>query len=112
MAVYLELRRTLGALEGRQLRGVDTRPADDFPSDDVGNGFDNIGDVLSLPPILLEKYMTAAEKVSQAAILLDEPDRGKITAFNAADLPDSTGTSKVEDGRILFTVAEVGATFA
>jgi hypothetical protein len=95
----------------RDLCGVDTRPADDFPSDDVGNGFDNIGDVLSLPPILLEKYMTAAEKVSQAAILLDEPDRGKITAFNAADLPDSPGTSKVEDGRILFTVAEVGATF-
>ncbi len=32
--------------------GVDFRPADDFPADDVGYGFDNIGDVLSLPPLL------------------------------------------------------------
>ncbi len=34
----------------RDLVGVDFHPADDFPSDDVGYGFDNIGDVLSLPP--------------------------------------------------------------
>ncbi|MGD9720931.1 MAG: DUF1592 domain-containing protein [Pirellulales bacterium] len=47
----------------RDLLGVDFRPADDFPSDDVGYGFDHIGDVLSLPPILLEKYLTAAESV-------------------------------------------------
>jgi len=40
----------------RDLIGIDFRPADDFPFDDVGNGFDNIGDVLSLPPLLLEKY--------------------------------------------------------
>ena len=37
------------------------RPAADFPSDDVGYGFDNIGDVLSLSPVLLEKYLAAAE---------------------------------------------------
>ena len=45
------------------LCGIDFTPADDFPSDDVGHGFDNIGDVLSMPPILLEKYLTAAERV-------------------------------------------------
>src|SRR5690606_23144239 len=45
----------------RDLLGLDTNPAQDFPSDDVGEGFDNIGDVLSLPPLLLEKYMDAAE---------------------------------------------------
>src|SRR5262249_38933019 len=39
------------------------QPADDFPSDDVGYGFDNIGDVLSLPPMLMEKYLAAAEAV-------------------------------------------------
>ncbi len=48
----------------RDLLGVDFRPADDFPSDDVGYGFDNIGDVLSMPPILLEKYLTAAENIT------------------------------------------------
>ena len=45
----------------RDLIGIDFHPADDFPSDDVGYGFDNIGDVLSMPPILLEKYLAAAE---------------------------------------------------
>ena len=49
------------------LVGVILRPADDFPSDDVGYGFDNIGDVLSMPPILMEKYLNAAEKVVDQA---------------------------------------------
>ena len=53
----------------RDLMGVTFRPADDFPSDDVGYGFDNIGDVLSLPPLLMEKYLNAAEKITQEAML-------------------------------------------
>jgi mono/diheme cytochrome c family protein len=52
----------------RDLLGVDLRPADDFPQDDAGYGFDNIGDVLSLSPALMEKYMTAAERVTRAAL--------------------------------------------
>src|SRR3954451_18460955 len=52
----------------RDLLGVDVRPADDFPQDDSGYGFDNIGDVLSLSPALMEKYMSAAEKVVRTAI--------------------------------------------
>jgi mono/diheme cytochrome c family protein len=55
----------------RDLVGVDFRPADDFPADDVGNGFDNIGDVLSIPPILLEKYLAAAERVIDDAFSND-----------------------------------------
>jgi Protein of unknown function (DUF1592)/Protein of unknown function (DUF1587)/Protein of unknown function (DUF1595)/Protein of unknown function (DUF1588)/Planctomycete cytochrome C len=47
----------------RDLIGLDLHPADDFPSDDVGYGFDNIGEVLSTPPILLEMYMAAADRV-------------------------------------------------
>jgi hypothetical protein len=53
----------------RDLFGLDLDPTRDFPSDDVGEGFDNIGDVLSLPPLLFEKYMDAAEEVSQAVVL-------------------------------------------
>ncbi len=52
----------------RDLLGVDYEPANDFPADDVGYGFDNIGDVLSLPPLLMEKYQAAAEEISQQAI--------------------------------------------
>lgn len=53
----------------RDLVGVNFQPADDFPADDVGYGFDNIGDVLSLSPLLLERYLTAAEKILDAAIV-------------------------------------------
>ena len=52
----------------RDLLGVDSRPADDFPQDDSGYGFDTIGDVLSVSPPLLEKYLTAAERVARAAL--------------------------------------------
>ena len=51
----------------RDLLGVKFTPADDFPADDVGYGFDNIGDVLSMPPMLLEKYLAAAEKITDLA---------------------------------------------
>lgn len=57
----------------RDLVGVDFQPAEDFPSDDVGYGFDNIGDVLTLSPILFEKYLTAAEKILDQAIVIDKP---------------------------------------
>ena len=52
----------------RDLLGVDMRPADDFPQDDSGYGFDNIGDVLSLSPALMEKYVTAADRVVRQAL--------------------------------------------
>ncbi|MGE0758171.1 MAG: DUF1592 domain-containing protein, partial [Pirellulaceae bacterium] len=76
----------------RDLLGVDVDPTADFPSDDVGYGFSNIADVLSLPPLLMEKYVDAAERIAQAAI--QAGDR----AARAADdeLPES-------HRRIIFT---------
>jgi hypothetical protein len=53
----------------RDLFVVDDRPADDFPADDVGYGFDNVGDVLSLPPLLMERYLAAAERVAGRVIV-------------------------------------------
>ena len=61
------------------LVGIDFQPAADFPSDEVGNGFDNIGDVLSIPPLLLEKYLTAAEEIV-ARTWQDEAARERIFA--------------------------------
>src|SRR5438105_2180686 len=58
----------------RDLLGVDFQPAADFPNDDVGYGFDNIGDVLTLSPLLLEKYLAAAEHIlEQAVVNIDAP---------------------------------------
>ncbi|MBL8231664.1 MAG: DUF1592 domain-containing protein [Bryobacterales bacterium] len=52
----------------RDLVGIDLRPAETFPVDDSGYGFDNIGDVLSMSPALMEKYMIAASRIAKAAI--------------------------------------------
>ena len=57
----------------RDLVGADFNPAADFPSDDIGHGFDNIGDVLTLSPVLMEQYLAAAETVSQRVILASPP---------------------------------------
>ncbi len=68
----------------RDLLGLDFKPADDFPSDDVGEGFDNIGDVLTIPPILMEKYLAAAEEIATRA-LADEAARKRILVHTPAD---------------------------
>ena len=52
----------------RDLLHVDVRAAASFPSDDIGYGFDSIGDVLSMPPVLFERALEAAEKVASATI--------------------------------------------
>jgi mono/diheme cytochrome c family protein len=39
-----------------------------LPADDAGFGFDNIGDALSISPLLLERYLAAARKISRFAI--------------------------------------------
>ena len=61
----------------RDLTGLDLNLADGFPSDDVGEGFDNIGDVLSLPPILMEKYLDAAYTIADG-VFEDENRSRKI----------------------------------
>ena len=59
----------------RDLVGVNFKPAADFPADDSGYGFDNIGDVLSLSPVLMEKYLAAAGKIARQAIVADPPPK-------------------------------------
>lgn len=56
------------------LMGVSFSVSDNFPADDTGFGFDNIGDVLTLSPLLMEKYLAAAEEI--AALAMPE-DAGK-----------------------------------
>ena len=52
----------------RDLLDVDFDTDKEFPPDDSGHGFDNIGDVLTLPPMLLEKYLAAAKTVVTKAV--------------------------------------------
>lgn len=39
-----------------------------FPPDDTGHGFDNIGEVLTLSPLLMEKYINAATEIVKARV--------------------------------------------
>ena len=90
----------------RDLLGVDLTPADDFPSDDVGEGFDNIGDVLSLPPLLLEKYMDAAEALATTAIVDMSPDSAAKTTRQGKQLRPSSGVRL--GGRGIYTLSSQG----
>ena len=50
------------------LLGVDYDTEKEFPADDTGHGFDNIGDVLTISPMLLEKYLDAAQTVVSSVV--------------------------------------------
>lgn len=63
----------------RDLLKIEFRPADDFPSDDVGHGFDNIADVLTVSPVLMERYLDAADKIAEQAIPLSAAKPPKRT---------------------------------
>jgi hypothetical protein len=52
----------------RDLLALDTHPGSPLAVDDSGYGFDNNGDVLSLSPSLLDRYITIARMVSRNAI--------------------------------------------
>jgi hypothetical protein len=52
----------------RDLLGTATHPADQFPPDDRGLGFDNIADVLTVSPVHLQLYQSAAEALVNEAL--------------------------------------------
>lgn len=91
----------------RDLFGLDLRPADEFPSDDVGYGFDNIGDVLSASPLLVEQYLTAAEKIAARVILVP---KDRVSKFESDALTAIGGARLMDEGTwALTSVGEVSA---
>jgi len=111
----------------RDLVGVDFKPAADFPSDDVGYGFDNIGDVLTVSPLLLEKYLTAAEEILDKAIVVAEATKPtksplsnfRVTPFGSGGVTKGLGNyitakgeisaaTNFEAGDYIFTVQVAG----
>jgi hypothetical protein len=78
----------------RDLLGVDHLPAASFPGDDSGYGFDNIGDVLSLPPVLMEKYLDAAEAISRQAIQTPEDFQPPVTPVDLANAKLDGGVNR------------------
>ncbi len=90
----------------RDLVGVKFQPADDFPADDTGYGFDNIGDALSMPPVLFDRYFTAAEKIMSMAILNDhKPRKASINV----DLRNAEGGQALPSVPVSRRIDEKGA---
>ena len=58
----------------RDLLALEVDPSTLLPPDDSAYGFDNVGDVLGMSPVLLERFMEAANKVG--ALAIGDPDFG------------------------------------
>ncbi|MBY0457484.1 MAG: DUF1592 domain-containing protein, partial [Gemmataceae bacterium] len=95
----------------RDLCGVDFKPAEDFPSDDVGYGFDNIGDVLSVQPILIEKYFAAAEKVLNTALAPPEPVKSSKQTFRPQNILVTPREAKTKDPAVKIVFRSEGMAF-
>lgn len=83
----------------RDLLHLDTRPADAFPPDDSGYGFDTIGDVLSISPMLMEKYLRAAFELAEKATTLEESETLSLSIdgkrfYNYKEKTEESGPSR------------------
>ncbi len=87
----------------RDLLGVDFNTLSEFPPDDTSLGFDTIADALTLPPMLLEKYLDAAEKVvGQAVPTVSGVAPEQVVPgvrFHAGDDPENTRGGR-QDGTL------------
>lgn len=90
----------------KDLLGTAQRPADDFPTDDYGYGFDNIGDVLSISPTQLELYERAAEGLAAEAMLV--PTTALTQRFEGEALMSDVG-GPTDDAWIVWSQGELPA---
>ena len=87
------------------LFGMTFNVSDDFPNDDVGYGFDNNGDVLTMSTLHLEKYLAAAEKIAAEVLPVSQP-RTIAFDFSKAILPESVRVVE-EDAMLYFANGSV-----
>lgn len=57
----------------KDLLGIDFDTKNIFPPDNTGYGFDTVGDALSISPLLMEKYLGAAEAIVSEAVRSPKP---------------------------------------
>lgn len=88
-ATLRRLNRAEYANAVRDLLALEVDVSQQLPTDDSGYGFDNIADVLSVSPTLLERYMSVAGRISRLAV-----GRG-------ASKPHVTSYTVPKDGSVL-----------
>jgi hypothetical protein len=99
------------------LTGVDFDTDLNFPPDDIGYGFDNVGDILNVSPMLMEKYMQAAQMIvaqavpRQARIMPVVVVQGNKFSDTATPSPNSRGPGGGSLDMSFFTETEVTHTF-
>ena len=86
----------------RDLVGVTIPLGEDFPADQTGHGFDNIGDILALSPLQFERYLVSAEAIMKAAVVVGEPPAPPKQAASATHKFEGTpyGPRYDDRGRI------------
>ena len=96
----------------RDLMGVDYNTDHEFPPDDTGFGFDNIGDALTTSPMLMEKYVAAAQTIVSQAVptAARKPVEQIVKGF---DFEGTNARVKAGKRQLVFSEpANVGATFS
>jgi len=88
----------------RDLMGVDFRVDVEFPTDDSGHGFDNIADVLTLPPMLMEKYLEAAKTIVAKAVP-DAPGGKNYERFFGKEVPATADARREQARKVLGSFA-------
>jgi len=79
-ATIRRLNRAEYANAVRDLLAIDVDVRNDLPADDSGYGLDNIADVLSVSPTLMDRYLAVAGKVSRLAVGLGA-DKPFVTTY-------------------------------
>jgi hypothetical protein len=82
------LNRTEYANAIRDLLGLEVDAATLLPADDSSEGFDNIADVLGVSPALLDRYTSAAAKISRLAVG-DASIGGTTSVYRSSGAPQS-----------------------
>ncbi|MEM9160672.1 MAG: DUF1587 domain-containing protein, partial [Verrucomicrobiota bacterium] len=88
----------------RDLMGIKFDTLDAFPTDNSGEGFDNIGELLTLSPMMLEKYLDAANTIVAEAVPLKarilpvhKLDGQELVAlFSPAEIEDDKSRDRLE----------------
>ncbi len=94
----------------RDLLGVEFDPTADFPADDMGYGYDTIGDVLSTSPLLVERYWEAAQELAQRVIVVPESFSSPSTKYPPEQF--AGGKHRSELGRVLSSTGMFATTVA
>ncbi|MFT5127494.1 MAG: hypothetical protein ACI8W8_001097 [Rhodothermales bacterium] len=93
----------------RDLFGIDLKPARVFPEDDSAHGFDNVGEALTVSPLLVEKYLNAARFITDRVIQEgDRPEpfshswKGKELKYGKQIEKDAGAGYRFDNGEVIF----------